>query len=308
MAVAGSMAYIAPEILERRGYLSSIDWWSLGVVMYEMVFQCRPFRSKTTEGLQSAILTEEIYFSSSMSTICSAECIDCIKGFLTRDITKRLGVKEMGGYETIKKHPFFKSINWDDLEQKKIKPPFVPEVKKTNFDASHELEELLSVNQPTQQIKRKSINSTSKSRGSGQKPVRKENSKVSQDYFDAMINLMNEKFTCYDFTKAQPFLGIVTESSSLDYLGKFGKLKASERDLSFDIMEGRSEDLNMSGVESNYSNVHSMNGSSSQNAQIQGLSSRSRNQSQKMSNTEKIPDLPNSELIQREKQGDIVSQ
>jgi serine/threonine kinase 32 len=125
-AVAGSMAYMAPEILSKKGYFSSIDWWSLGIIVYEMATAKRPFRAKTNEGLTNAILHEEIPLEPLVK--CSEEMIDLIKQFLERDVKKRLGVKEMGGYEVLKKHALFRKLDWEVVEAKKAIPPFIPDV------------------------------------------------------------------------------------------------------------------------------------------------------------------------------------
>lgn len=77
-AVAGSMAYMAPEILAKVGYLCSIDWWSLGVIMYELIFGFRPFRGKTTDALVSTIIAGEVGFPPDAAKTCSQDCLDCI--------------------------------------------------------------------------------------------------------------------------------------------------------------------------------------------------------------------------------------
>ncbi|CAG8546731.1 347_t:CDS:2 [Paraglomus brasilianum] len=61
-SVAGSMAYMAPEVLMKKGYLSSVDWWSLRVVMYELLFSKQPFKGKTNVNLTQAILHEPLHF------------------------------------------------------------------------------------------------------------------------------------------------------------------------------------------------------------------------------------------------------
>lgn len=71
---------MAPEILAKKGgYLSTIDWWSLGVMLYELIFRNRPFRAKTNEALTKAILTEELDIPSNALSKCTQECIDCMK-------------------------------------------------------------------------------------------------------------------------------------------------------------------------------------------------------------------------------------
>ncbi|UZJ53834.1 hypothetical protein CBS101457_003154 [Exobasidium rhododendri] len=151
-SVAGSMAYMAPEVLAKRGYLSSVDWWSLGVMAYELLFGRRPFRGKTNSALTHSILNDRCNFPDKVETIVSAECINCIKLLLDRDTKKRLGCRK--GIEDFKNHPWFSGMNWQAVEAKQAVPPFEPDNKKANFDATHELEELLLEDNPLKAKKR----------------------------------------------------------------------------------------------------------------------------------------------------------
>lgn len=151
-SVAGSMAYMAPEVLAKRGYLSSVDWWSLGVMAYELLFGRRPYRGKTNSALTHSILNDRCYFPDNVETIVSTETVSCIRALLERDVKKRLGCRN--GVEDFKAHPWFASIDWTALGAKKINPPFEPDSKKANFDATHELEELLLEDNPLKAKKR----------------------------------------------------------------------------------------------------------------------------------------------------------
>lgn len=71
--VAGSMAYMAPEILTKRGYTYSIDWWSLGVVAYELIFGRRPFRGKTNHDLTSSIAKDPLKYPEDCEQKCSRQ-------------------------------------------------------------------------------------------------------------------------------------------------------------------------------------------------------------------------------------------
>lgn len=151
-SVAGSMAYMAPEVLAKRGYLSSVDWWSLGVMAYELLFGRRPYRGKTNSALTHSILNDRCSFPENVETIVSAETVSCIRGLLERDTKKRLGCRN--GIEDFKNHPWFAGIDWRALEAKEATPPFEPDNKKANFDATHELEELLLEDNPLKAKKR----------------------------------------------------------------------------------------------------------------------------------------------------------
>lgn len=151
-SIAGSMAYMAPEVLGKRGYLSSVDWWSLGVMAYELLFGRRPFRGKTNSALTHSIMNDRCGFPENVDTIVSKDTISCIKGLLERDTSKRMGCRN--GLNDFKSHPWFADIDWDALIRKQVIPPFEPDSKKANFDATHELEELLLEDNPLKARKR----------------------------------------------------------------------------------------------------------------------------------------------------------
>lgn len=71
--IAGSMAYMAPEVLNRRGYSCQIDWWSLGVVLYELLFGRRPFRGKTNSALTESIAGDRLCWPEDGDAKCSAD-------------------------------------------------------------------------------------------------------------------------------------------------------------------------------------------------------------------------------------------
>ncbi|KAI9007264.1 kinase-like domain-containing protein [Gaertneriomyces semiglobifer] len=210
-AVAGSMAYMAPEILAKKGYFSSVDWWSLGVMAYELSFGKRPFRAKTNEALTQAILNDNLDFPSHAADTITADGVDTLKGLITRDIHKRLGSKESGGVERLQQHPWFKEFDWAELAQKKGTPPFVPDSKRANFDATHELEELLLEDNPLKAKPRKK-----RKEGEPIKVPEGQDPAVTKD-----MAIMEEKFTVYDFTKLkgphtdQPYTGHCARMASL---------------------------------------------------------------------------------------------
>ena len=127
--VAGSMAYMAPEILVKKGYSSTIDWWSLGVCTYELIFGRRPFRGRTNGDLTHSITKDALRFPEDAEMKCSKRGMQALAGFLERDVTKRLGCKPDGeGFQDIRSHPWFSSLDWDKLENKQLPPPFIPDV------------------------------------------------------------------------------------------------------------------------------------------------------------------------------------
>ncbi|KAK0501202.1 kinase-like domain-containing protein [Armillaria luteobubalina] len=180
--VAGSMAYMAPEILAKRGYTCHVDWWSLGVCAYELLFGRRPFRGRTNGDLTYSITKDPLKWPEDAEKKCSRPGMLVLKGLLDRDTSRRFGCKPDGeGYQELRRHPWFKSIDWDTLETKEQIPPFVPDAKKANFDASHELEELLLEDNPLKAKARK----------------------ANQDNLSAEMRQMEDQFTSYDFKKMQ---------------------------------------------------------------------------------------------------------
>ncbi|TPX66195.1 hypothetical protein SpCBS45565_g04675 [Spizellomyces sp. 'palustris'] len=252
-AVAGSMAYMAPEILAKKGYFSSVDWWSLGVMAYELAFGKRPFRAKTNEALQQSILHDDLEFPSNTSDLVSSECVDCIKQLLTRDISKRLGSKESGGLDRFRAHPWFKGYDWEIIGKKEGNPPFTPDSKRANFDATHELEELLLEDNPLKAKPRKK-----KKEGEEDKPREGEDPAITKE-----MRIMEDKFTVYDYTKTRKGLGNLQgnqpgSQSSMTAVQKIPNAapctpsRADRQDYSIhkDVMEGRDAEVNMTGVAS----------------------------------------------------------
>ncbi|KAF6760378.1 kinase-like domain-containing protein [Ephemerocybe angulata] len=135
----GTPEYIAPELLESQGYTKTVDWWTLGVLLYEMMTGLPPFYDENVNTMYQRILSDPLNFPPDIS----AEAKSVMTGLLQRDPTRRLGVN---GGEEIKRHPFFaKYIDWNRLLAKKIQPPFKPSVESVldvaNFDSDFTNEE-----------------------------------------------------------------------------------------------------------------------------------------------------------------------
>mmetsp|Transcript_6524 Transcript_6524/g.7942 ORF Transcript_6524/g.7942 Transcript_6524/m.7942 type:complete len:320 (+) Transcript_6524:853-1812(+) len=132
----GTPEYLSPEMLLGRqknyGYGKSVDWWGLGVLMYEMYFGWPPFFHKNKKLMCRQILKSRLKFPSNS---ISEEAKDIITGLLQRDPKARLGIVGEGFVE-IKMHPFYEGLDWDDLLQRKVDPPFLPKVDDVigNFD------------------------------------------------------------------------------------------------------------------------------------------------------------------------------
>uniref|UniRef100_A0A8K9V7D1 Protein kinase C n=1 Tax=Oncorhynchus mykiss TaxID=8022 RepID=A0A8K9V7D1_ONCMY len=127
----GTPNYIGPEILRGEDYGFSVDWWALGVLMFEMMAGRSPFDiitdnpdMNTEEYLFQVILEKTIRIPRSLSV----KAASVLKGFLNKDPKERLGCQVQTGFADIKSHTFFRSIDWDQLEKKQMAPPFKPQI------------------------------------------------------------------------------------------------------------------------------------------------------------------------------------
>ncbi|KAL5117124.1 Serine/threonine-protein kinase [Pleosporales sp. CAS-2024a] len=129
----GTPEYLAPELLTGAGYTKSVDWWTLGVLLYEMLTGLPPFYDENTNDMYRKILTEPLHFPG--PEIVPPAARDLLTRLLDRNAEKRLGAK---GAAEIKAHYFFHSIDWRKLLERKYEPSFKPNVvdaKDTaNFD------------------------------------------------------------------------------------------------------------------------------------------------------------------------------
>lgn len=104
----GTEEYIAPEIITGAGHTSAVDWWALGILLYEMLYGYTPFRGKTRQRTFANILHKDIRFPVSIQVSLAVRQL--IYRLLHRDPANRLGSYE--GAMEIKQHPFFRGINW----------------------------------------------------------------------------------------------------------------------------------------------------------------------------------------------------
>ncbi|KAF1913203.1 kinase-like domain-containing protein [Ampelomyces quisqualis] len=129
----GTPEYLAPELLTGAGYTKSVDWWTLGVLLYEMLTGLPPFYDENTNDMYRKILTEPLHFPG--PEVVPPAARDLLTRLLDRNAEKRLGAK---GAAEIKAHYFFHSIDWRKLLERKYEPSFKPSVvdaKDTaNFD------------------------------------------------------------------------------------------------------------------------------------------------------------------------------
>ncbi|OQR75077.1 protein kinase C iota type isoform 2 [Tropilaelaps mercedesae] len=137
----GTPNYIAPEILRGEDYRFSVDWWALGVLLYEMLAGHSPFDiigqsdnpdENCEDYLFQAILEKTIRIPRSISVRAQ----NVLKGFLNKNPVERLGCHPTSGFADVCAHLFFKAINWEQLESKQISPPYRPKLD-TERDFEH---------------------------------------------------------------------------------------------------------------------------------------------------------------------------
>lgn len=134
--ICGTPEYIAPEILLNRGHSKPVDWWTFGILIYEMHAGHAPFVDDDPMNIYKKIInTKPKYpegFDSKLKSL--------VKHLLRRDLSKRFG-NMVNGTADIKDHRFFSSLNWNNLLDKKIDPPYIPECSKPSDKESNFLKE-----------------------------------------------------------------------------------------------------------------------------------------------------------------------
>ena len=121
--ICGTMKYIAPETISGKKYSFSIDWWGLGIIIYRMLTAKLPHPTTINKRIPYYITNYKLPFE---KDLISKSAYDLVTRLWEKDPKLRLGAN---GAEEIKRHKFFKSINWEKLANKQVNPPYVPEKK-----------------------------------------------------------------------------------------------------------------------------------------------------------------------------------
>ena len=130
-STVGTPDYIAPEVIRQKGYGQEIDWWSLGVIMFEMMIGYPPFFSESSTETCKKILDWKKTLNIRPEANISKEAEDILRK-LINDPETRLGAN---GADEIKSHPFFKGIDWNRIKETLV-PPFIPKLK-NNYDTKY---------------------------------------------------------------------------------------------------------------------------------------------------------------------------
>ena len=121
----GTPEYIAPEMLEKKPYTKAVDWWSYGILVYELLTGLPPFYDENTNNLYQLVLKARVEFPNDM--VISRSAKDFILKLLAKNPKQRLGSSK--DVEELKAHPFFSGINWDDVLNKKVQPEWKPHLR-----------------------------------------------------------------------------------------------------------------------------------------------------------------------------------
>ncbi|OQR71229.1 cAMP-dependent protein kinase catalytic subunit alpha-like [Tropilaelaps mercedesae] len=118
----GTPEYMAPEVFTRRGYGVSVDWWAVGILIYEILFGRTPFADEATYKIYKRVRNDDVDFPKQVSKNASS----IMMKLLIKDPMSRLGVQQNGA-ESVKQHPWFSSISWLALYERRYPPPVEPQ-------------------------------------------------------------------------------------------------------------------------------------------------------------------------------------
>lgn len=132
-SLCGTIEYMSPEIILGKGHDKAADWWSVGILLFEMLTGQPPFHGGNREKIQKKIVKDKL----KLPAYLTSEAHNLLKGLLQKDPSKRLG-NGLTGSNEIKNHKWFKPINWKKLDAREIQPSFRPQVSGkqciANFD------------------------------------------------------------------------------------------------------------------------------------------------------------------------------
>ncbi|XP_022699131.1 microtubule-associated serine/threonine-protein kinase 3-like isoform X2 [Varroa jacobsoni] len=123
--VFGTPEYIAPEVILRQGYGKPVDWWSMGIILYEFVVGCVPFFGDTPEELFSHVVNDELEWPTDDDWPLPDDVKDLCGALLMQNPVERLGT--VGGAAEVREHPFFRAVDWDSLLRRKAE--FIPQLE-----------------------------------------------------------------------------------------------------------------------------------------------------------------------------------
>jgi len=147
--IVGTLPYTAPELLERKDHTNKVDYWSLGIMVYEFAYGHRPFKIKSKGTFDKRHMLSTISntkISSILDNSVSDDLNDLLRGLLRKNPTKRFGAEEF------KNHKFLKGIDWDAVCEKRIEAPFLPREDRINFKPDAYVEEIFGLSKPNEEV------------------------------------------------------------------------------------------------------------------------------------------------------------
>jgi cGMP-dependent protein kinase 1 len=128
--IVGTPHYMAPEVILRKGYSVAVDYWSLGILLYELLFERVPFADEEEEPMRiyEIVLTAKLRYPKLQVQLSDA------KSVIDQLLNKNPSLRMASGFEKLKMHPWFSSLNWEKLLSKEILPPYIPKIKKVSLD------------------------------------------------------------------------------------------------------------------------------------------------------------------------------
>lgn len=196
---SGTLAYLGPEVYAGKGYDVRADWWSLGVLFYECIYNKRPFEGGSENTLSQQVQAANPKYPVTQPPV-SLTCLYAISAALDPNPNTRMGHT----WESFTQNEFFRVFDFELLERKLIEPIFVPSSDKTNFDATYDLEELLLEEAPLE------------ARARRQKPRErlKDDATEKEIREDTLYRSIETDFKPFDYTQAA-YKKITEESGRL---------------------------------------------------------------------------------------------